>query len=141
MQRRLHFYLAPIESGVMPRPNFPLLAIFSAFSLLVLGQPALPRCEDCLFSYNVTGSFQSSTHSCSDSLVSCDLSARRLNSRTGQHSSNLHQLLLIPVFPLPTVAREPASSDPQPDKLVFLSCTWQFSCRAAPLPRAPSSLS
>jgi hypothetical protein len=129
--------------GVMDRTKIALAALLPALWLLLCGQGLPEQCIDCSNEtcMDLTCTLQNGKHSSLEAVPSPDITARRATSRLGK-SGNANTPLVT------AVSREHAVEHAY---LAILSARrqsppglvarWQFDCRAALDPRAPSSIS
>jgi len=130
--------------GLMNRPKVALISLFSGLSLLVSGQSLFIPCADCELQDSNHGTcvLQSGKDSCSHGFNSYDVSARQAVSRLGKQlgKGNLPPShLLCRSTSLERIFLKPSSLDGA--KPSALASRWQFECRAALNPRAPSLVS
>jgi hypothetical protein len=128
---------------VMDRTKIAFVALLPALWLLVCGQGLSAQCIDCSkeVSRDQTCTLLSCKYCPSDAVSSQDISARRAPSRPGK-SGNTNATLLSPISrPHAVEHASLALSCPRRESRAALATCWQFACRAALDPRAPSSIS
>lgn len=128
---------------VMDRTKIAFAALLPALWLLLCGQGLSAQRIDCSkeISRDQTCTLQSGKYCSSDAVLSQDITARRASSRLGK-SGNSNTTLLNPISRPHTL--EHASlviRSPRRESPLALATCWQFVCRAALDPRAPSSIS
>ena len=128
--------------GMMDRTKIAFAALVPALWLLLCGQGLPAQCIDC-------PKAPSSAHTCtlqndkacsSDAVSSQDTTARRAASRLGK-SGNTNPLVVNPISRSHAVERTPTPVSAQRESPIALATCWQFVCRTALEPRAPSSVS
>ena len=129
--------------GVAQRTRFALVALLPAFCLIVSGQTAFVSCDNCSATIfdSCDCTIQAWKHSPRGSEACLDLSVGRLASRTGKQSGRnvmLPDLILGSSCAEQSSLAEPATQRPRG---FAVTPPWQFDCRAAGEPRAPSFLS
>src|SRR5262249_5673264 len=125
--------------ATMDRVKLMLVALLPAFWLLPAG-PSLV-CDNCVArgSDDSGVAIQCDKHGPSHSIYSTDISARPVTSRAGKHFGKSNTLLFEPFSESPSLTRLAPSE--QRESPLALRTSWQFACRAAGEPRAPSSVS
>ena len=129
--------------GVMDRTRIAFAALFPVLWLLLCGQGLSAQCVDCSkeISSHQTCTLLSCQHCPPDAVSSQDIPARRAPSRLGK-SGNTNTALLSPISRRPTAEHAPlAIRSPRRESPLAVAMCWQFVCRAALDPRAPSSIS
>lgn len=130
--------------AVMDRVKITLVSLLPALWLMSSGQcfldprgnSAAPDPCDSTSAFESGQSCPSNTHS------SIDLSARRSNPRVGSHSAKTNFPFVEPVVGSPAHSRRFLATFSSYSKApLALTTRWQFDYRAAPEPRAPSSVS
>src|SRR5262249_39253887 len=134
-----------VVKAVMDRVKVALVSLLPVLWLMASGQSFAEPCRNCATANKPDSKFAlESGQRCpsNEATVFTDLSARRANARIGSQSA---KLIFFPV--------EPAIGSRSVDRrflAVFsslregpcaLAVRWQFDCRAASEPRAPSSVS
>jgi len=129
----------------MDRVKVALVSLLPVLWLMASGQYFADPCRNCATTKASDSKFAlESGKRCpsNDATSSTDLSARRANARIGSHLTKAN---LFPVEPTTgsgsvdgrfLVDFSSACDGPR-----ALATRWQFDCRAAPQPRAPSSVS
>ena len=133
--------VSEMVKGLMDRLKVSLISLFSGLSFLVSGQSLFVDCavQD---SNQTTCVLQSSKDSCSHGLNSYDIFARQAVSRIGKHLGKGHlpsSHLLCRSHSLERIFLKLSCADSE--KPSALATCWQFECRAALNPRAPSLVS
>jgi hypothetical protein len=132
---------------VMDRVKITLAALLPTLWLMAAGQSFADPCggHATLTTVNAFDSefaFESGKHCPSNDPCSTDLSARRAKARIGSHSAKGIFFVTRPTtrsqVAQPTFSPNSSSVREGPRAL---ATRWQFDCRAAPEPRAPSSVS
>lgn len=130
--------------AVMDRVKITLVSLLPALWLMSSGQYFLDPCGNCATArtHDSTFAFESGQHCPSNAKSSIDLSARRANSRVGSHSAKTIFPLVEPVVGSQVHDRRfLATFSSSSESPRALATRWQFDYRAAPEPRAPSSVS
>src|SRR5882724_11568897 len=128
---------------LMERVKVTLVSLLPALWLMSSGQYFLDPCGNFVTASacDSTFAFESGQHCPSNAESSIDLSPRRANSRVGSHSAKTHFPFAEPVVDSQADYRRLlANFSPQRKAPLALATRWQFDCRAAPEPRAPSSV-
>ena len=122
--------------------KFSFIGLLSALCLLASGYSGFGSCNDCApASQDRAAAFESAKHCSLSSFFSSDLSARRFSSRNGQQIGKSDVPLVESAWSSHIVERDIAILCPRLDGPLSLISSWQFACRAALDPRAPSSRS
>ena len=127
----------------MDRVKITLVALFPALWLLTSGQSLLDPRDSCAnpAPCNSTCTCEDGEPCPSHPLGSPDISARPVRSRLGPQVGHSNLLPLEPISPSYAVERTPQTVFAQRESPPALATSWQFACRAALDPRAPSSVS
>jgi hypothetical protein len=131
----------PVKA-LMDRIKIAFAAIFPAVWLLLCGQALSAQRMDWSkeTSRDHPGTLQGCKPCSPDALISQDATARRAPSRLGK-SGNANTLFVNPISRSHAVERMPIPLSAQRESPFGLATCWQFVCRTALDPRAPSSLS
>ena len=132
----------PVKA-LMDRIKIAFAAIFPAVWLLLCGQALSAQCTDYSkeTSRDHPGTLQGCKPCSPDALTFQDATARRAPSRLGK-SGHAKPLLFNPISRPHTVEHPSlAICSPRRESPLALATCWQFICRAALDPRAPSSVS
>ena len=122
--------------------KFSFIGLVSALCLLASGYSGFGSCNDCApATQDRAAAFESAKHCSFSSIFSSDLSARRFSSRNGLQTGKSDVPLFESTYSSHTVERDIAILCPRPYGPLSLVSSWQFACRAALDPRAPSSRS
>src|ERR1051325_3993860 len=128
----------------MDRVKVTLVALLPALWLMASGQYFLDPCGNCPAASAADSAYaiQKAENGPSSETGSVDLSTRRANLRIGQQSLRGNFFFVQPIArsqPVDEQFLSELSSNREGPPV--LAARWQFDCRAAPEPRAPSSLS
>jgi hypothetical protein len=125
------------------RAKIALVALFPALWLAASGQPLLGLCDGSGSSSpcNSTCTAECGKQRPSHPFGSPDFSARPVRSRLGPQVGNSNPLLLEPVTHSEAGERRPVAAFAKRESPLALAASWQFACRAAADPRAPSLVS
>ena len=128
---------------VMNRVKLSLVALLPAFWLLASGQSLLDPCDICASrGFDVSKStFEGGKQCPLHSVCSFDTAARPVKSRIGPQVPKGKFMPLEPIARSHAVERTPTLVSAQRESPIALATCWQFACRAALDPRAPSSIS
>jgi hypothetical protein len=128
----------------MDRVKVTLAALLPALWLMASGQCFADPCGSCatVSARDSKFAFESGKQCPSNEASSIDLSARRAKARIGSHSAKANLFFIEPIahskVAHPKFSGNFSSVREGP---LALATRWQFDCRAAPQPRAPSSVS
>jgi hypothetical protein len=128
----------------MDRVKVTLVALLPALWLMASGQSFTGRCPSCASASSRDSTLALESGQCcpSDAAGSVGLSALRANPRIGAHSAKSNFRPLEPIDYSQAFNRTLFANSPsQRDGLIALAVRWQFDCRAASEPRAPSLVS
>ena len=127
----------------MDRVKITLVVLFPALWLLASGQSLLDPRDSCATPApcNSTCTSEDGKPCPSHPLCSPDISARPVRSRLGPQVGHSNLLPLEPISPSYSVERTPQTVFAQRESPLALATSWQFACRDALDPRAPSSVS
>jgi len=126
---------------VMDRTRIALASFLPALLILLCGQSLPAQCIDCA---KKNSTFQACTlqkgeHFSSDVVSSTDITPRRATSRPGKAGHN-NAPTLDPISRFHQVEQVPlAICSARRESPLALATSWQFACRTALQPRAPSS--
>src|SRR5258705_1863614 len=126
----------------MDRVKVTLVALLPALWLMASGQCfADPRGgRETISARDSKFAFESGKHCPSNEPCSTDLSARRAKARIGSHSAKGNPFFIEPIaHSQVTHPRFSGNFSSVREGPLALATHWQFDCRAAPEPRAPSS--
>ena len=131
-----------VVKAAMDRVKITLVVLLPALWLMASGQRFLDPCANCTSASVWAHSFKGGNPCPSAETGSVDLSARRANSRISSQPPKPN------FFSLERIGRSESLHDQffayypsNREGLNALAIRWQFDCRAAPEPRAPSSVS
>ena len=128
---------------IMDRARITLVALLPALWLLIPGQYLLGACAVCTntASCDTTCAFEGAKQCPLHSVCSFDAAARPVKSRIAPQVPKGNFIPLEPVSRSHAVERTPTAVSAQRESPLALATSWQFTCRAALHPRAPSSVS
>ena len=128
---------------VMDRTRIAFAALLPALWLLLCGQALSAQRIDCPNEActDPTCTFQNGKHSSFDAVSSPDLTARRATSRLGKSGNGNTDLVTAVSREYGVEHASLAIRSARPQGPSGLAARWQFDCRAALDPRAPSSIS
>jgi hypothetical protein len=138
-----------IAESPMNGARYALVILLSVISLFAYGQPLFASCEDCrttsligsVIAGDLSPSALGSDHNCPPSPFSTSDPGTSTYLRILKHSAKAriffwaHTCPAIPLHPPAACQTAPSKSAPAP------STSWQFVCRAALDPRAPTFFS
>jgi len=133
-----------VVKALMDRVKVTLVALLPALWLMASGQYFLDPCGNCpaTSASNSSFAFEQGKHCSSNETGSIDLSARRTNLRVSAQSAKNNFFPVEPAIGSKSVSqRFSAVLSSDREGPLALATRWQFDCRAAPQPRAPSSVS
>jgi hypothetical protein len=133
-----------VVKALMDRMKVTLVALLPALWLMASGQYFLDPCGNCpaASASDSSFAFEKGQHCSSNEAGSIDLSARRTNLRVGAQSAKSNFFPVGPTVGSNSVSqRFSAVLSSNREGPLALATRWQFDCRAAPEPRAPSSVS
>lgn len=135
----------PVRSRLtcMRRANVALFLLLPALWVFLCAQGFAIPCDNCgIFgSQDVTCSLQPCKGSAGDVLVSPNSSTVRAATRTGKNFGKSHLPSLDPLARSHGNGRTLTISFPESQSPFTIATCWQFDCRAARHPRAPTLVS
>ena len=132
-----------VVKPAMDRVKITLVALLPALWLLASGQSFFDPRDSCAnpAPCNSTCTSEDGKPCPSHPLYSPDISARPVRSRLGPQVGHSNLLPLEPISASYAVERAPQTLSAQRESPPAVATSWQFACRAALDPRAPSSVS
>jgi hypothetical protein len=130
-----------VVKPVMDRARITLVAVFPALWLLVSGSYLPAPGDGCPAKCDSTFAFGAGKQCPPYSVCTGDTAARPVNPRIGPQAGNGNVIPLESSFRSHSIERLSAPVFTQRESPLALAVSWQFACRAAPEPRAPSFVS